>query len=74
MPWYDMPLERLREYRTSTQEPEGLDEWWAKRLDDARAQALQAEPQDEDHERPYPERRVGDDLKERWHFGSHAMQ
>jgi cephalosporin-C deacetylase len=39
MPWYDMPLEQLREYRTSTQEPEGLDEWWAKRLDHARAQA-----------------------------------
>ena len=26
MPWYDLPLERLREYRTSTQEPDGLDE------------------------------------------------
>jgi cephalosporin-C deacetylase len=39
MPWFDMPLERLREYRTSTQEPEGLDQWWAKRLDLARAQA-----------------------------------
>ena len=32
MPWYDMPLERLREYRTQTEEPDGLDEWWAKRL------------------------------------------
>lgn len=39
MPWYDLPLERLREYRTSTQEPDGLDDWWAKRLDQARAQA-----------------------------------
>jgi cephalosporin-C deacetylase len=29
MPWYDLPLERLREYQTSTQEPDGLDEWWA---------------------------------------------
>ena len=29
MPWYDLPLERLREYRTSTQEPDGLDDWWA---------------------------------------------
>jgi cephalosporin-C deacetylase len=42
MPWYDMPLERLREYRTSTPEPEGLDAWWAKRLDQARAQAQPA--------------------------------
>ena len=25
MPWYDMPLERLREYRTETSEPAGLD-------------------------------------------------
>jgi cephalosporin-C deacetylase len=39
MPWFDMPLERLREYRTSTPEPDGLDAWWAKRLDFARAQA-----------------------------------
>jgi cephalosporin-C deacetylase len=39
MPWYDLPLERLREYRTQTAEPAGLDEWWAKRLDDARALA-----------------------------------
>jgi cephalosporin-C deacetylase len=39
MPWYDLPLERLREYRTQTAEPPGLDEWWAKRLDDARALA-----------------------------------
>ena len=36
MPWYDMPLERLREYRTQTAEPDGLDEWWAKRLADSR--------------------------------------
>jgi cephalosporin-C deacetylase len=42
MPWYDMPLERLREYRTSTLEPEGLDDWWAKRLSHARAQAQPA--------------------------------
>src|SRR5579875_2241215 len=39
MPWYDMPLERLREYRTETEEPDGLDDWWAERLADARAQA-----------------------------------
>ncbi|HTR95994.1 MAG TPA: alpha/beta fold hydrolase [Trebonia sp.] len=36
MPWYDMPLERLREYRTSTQEPDGLDDWWASRAAQAR--------------------------------------
>jgi cephalosporin-C deacetylase len=39
LPWYDWPLERLREYRTSTQEPEGLDEWWARRVAEARALA-----------------------------------
>ena len=39
MPWYDMPLERLREYRTSTQEPDGLDDWWASRAAQARALA-----------------------------------
>jgi cephalosporin-C deacetylase len=37
-----MPLERLREYRTSTPEPEGLDDWWAKRVAHARAQAQPA--------------------------------
>ena len=36
MPWYDLPLERLREYRTSTLEPDGLDAWWAARLREAR--------------------------------------
>jgi cephalosporin-C deacetylase len=39
MPWYDLPLERLREYRTSTLEPDGLDQWWAERLREARGQA-----------------------------------
>jgi cephalosporin-C deacetylase len=39
MPWYDLPLERLREYQTSTQEPDGLDEWWAERLREARERA-----------------------------------
>jgi cephalosporin-C deacetylase len=39
MPWYDLPLERLREYRTSTVEPAGLDEWWAERVSEARAAA-----------------------------------
>src|SRR5215831_3823457 len=42
MPWYDMPLERLREYRTQTAEPGGLDEWWAKRLADSRKLARPA--------------------------------
>ena len=39
MPWFDMPLERLREYRTSTQEPDGLDDWWKRRIAEARALA-----------------------------------
>lgn len=34
-----MPLERLREYHTSTQEPDGLDDWWAQRIEAARALA-----------------------------------
>jgi len=42
MPWYDLPLERLREYRTGTSEPAGLDAWWAERLELARAQAQPA--------------------------------
>src|ERR1700744_4525169 len=42
MPWYDLPLERLREYRTSTQEPDGLDKWWAGRLGTARGRARPA--------------------------------
>ena len=55
MPWFDMPLERLREYRTSTQEPEGLDQWWAERLDLARAQAQPATftPHEPDVYRPF---------------------
>ena len=39
MPWYDLPVEQLREYRTSTREPDGLDEWWAGRVEAARALA-----------------------------------
>jgi cephalosporin-C deacetylase len=39
MPWYDLPLEQLREYRTGTAEPAGLDEWWSARLGEARAAA-----------------------------------
>jgi cephalosporin-C deacetylase len=50
-----MPLERLREYRTTTREPEGLDDWWAKRLDQARAQARPATftPYETDVYRPF---------------------
>jgi cephalosporin-C deacetylase len=50
-----MPLERLREYRTSTQEPEGLDQWWGERLDLARAQARPATltPHEPDVYRPF---------------------
>jgi cephalosporin-C deacetylase len=36
MPWFDLPLEQLREYRTSTREPDGLDGWWAERIAEAR--------------------------------------
>ena len=39
MPWYDLPLERLREYRTETAEPAGLDDWWAERVTQARSLA-----------------------------------
>jgi cephalosporin-C deacetylase len=39
MPWYDLPLDQLREYRTTTREPDGLDAWWARRLEEARALA-----------------------------------
>jgi cephalosporin-C deacetylase len=42
MPWYDLPVEQLREYRTSTQEPDGLDDWWARRIEAARALARPA--------------------------------
>jgi cephalosporin-C deacetylase len=42
MPWYDLPLEKLRDYRTSTAEPAGLDEWWGKRLAAAREVARPA--------------------------------
>ncbi len=38
--WYDLPESELREYRTSTVEPEGLDPWWAERLREADAAAV----------------------------------
>lgn len=39
MPWFDLPLADLRTYRTSTEEPAGLDDWWSARLTEARAAA-----------------------------------
>jgi len=39
MPWYDLPIEQLREYRTQAAEPAGLDEWWAARIAHARSLA-----------------------------------
>jgi cephalosporin-C deacetylase len=39
MPWFDLPLEQLRHYRTETVEPPEIDLWWQLRLDQARAQA-----------------------------------
>ncbi len=39
MPWFDLPLPDLRAYRTATEEPPGLDEWWRERLGQARALA-----------------------------------
>jgi len=55
MPWYDLPLERLREYRTGTMEPDGLDDWWARRLERARVQASPTTftPHETDLYRPY---------------------
>ncbi|MGH3170175.1 MAG: acetylxylan esterase [Trebonia sp.] len=37
MPLYDLPLDQLRQYRTTTEEPAELDEWWTERLAMARA-------------------------------------
>jgi cephalosporin-C deacetylase len=39
MPWFDLSLEQLRDYRTDTAEPPDLDLWWRQRLDEARAMA-----------------------------------
>jgi cephalosporin-C deacetylase len=39
MPWFDLPLEQLRNYRTETAEPPEIDLWWQLRLDQARTQA-----------------------------------
>jgi cephalosporin-C deacetylase len=35
MPWFDLPLNQLCEYRTDTAEPADLDLWWRRRLDEA---------------------------------------
>jgi len=40
MPWFDLPLDQLRKYRTDTAEPPGLDQWWQQRLEAARAAAI----------------------------------
>jgi cephalosporin-C deacetylase len=39
VPWFDLPEDELRTYRCTTPEPDGLDEWWARRLAEARAVA-----------------------------------
>jgi cephalosporin-C deacetylase len=39
MPWFDLPPEELKEYRTGTGEPADLDLWWAARNAEARAAA-----------------------------------
>ncbi|HTQ93568.1 MAG TPA: acetylxylan esterase [Streptosporangiaceae bacterium] len=36
MPWFDLPWNQLRDYRTETAEPPDLDLWWRQRLDEAR--------------------------------------
>jgi cephalosporin-C deacetylase len=43
MPWFDLSLDQLREYRTETAEPPDLDRWWQLRLDQARAKAREPE-------------------------------
>ncbi|HEX4834429.1 MAG TPA: acetylxylan esterase [Trebonia sp.] len=44
MPWYDLPLDQLREYRTSTVEPAGLDDWWRGKVQQARDVAQAPRP------------------------------
>ena len=34
MPWFDLPLNQVREYRTDIAEPPDLDLWWRRRLDE----------------------------------------
>jgi cephalosporin-C deacetylase len=42
MPWFDLPLEELRQHRTETAEPEALAQWWDERLGEAHAAARPA--------------------------------
>ena len=44
MPWFDLPLEQLRQYRTETEEPPELDKWWQLRLAQALGQAREPGP------------------------------
>ena len=43
MPWFDQPLDQLREYRTDTAEPPELDLWWQQRLDEAPGRSASAD-------------------------------
>jgi hypothetical protein len=42
MPWFDLPLDQLRQDRTETAEPETLTRWWDERLGEAHAAARPA--------------------------------
>ena len=42
MALFDMPLERLREYRPAIEEPDDFDAFWQSTLADARRHALEA--------------------------------
>ena len=39
MAWFDLPEDQLRAYRVNTPEPEELDAWWTRHLDQARQAA-----------------------------------
>lgn len=41
MPWFDLSEDDLHRYRTTTEEPDGLDGWWKAQLDEARAAATE---------------------------------
>jgi cephalosporin-C deacetylase len=42
VPWYDLPLSRLREHTTGSFEPPDLDGWWSGRLSEARSDSRPA--------------------------------
>jgi cephalosporin-C deacetylase len=42
MPWFDLPLDQLRQHRTETAEPAELGRWWDERLGEAHAVARPA--------------------------------